>query len=411
MAIDFSTIKDLTIPEGSVSLITDSNGNILYNKTQYRQLEYLEGTNIAYGFDSKVSPGLNSYMIIDFDHTDNNGSGQMGRGAVSNNQRFAIGFGKDANNNYTYFGGLGSSWNTFNNYTSGKHRLGIQGPQCNVLNNAVGTSTRKKGYLIDDTFNEVNNTVNSTTWYTAYLFGSRGNTNDSKAGQGVLSGKFYYAEIGYTRTDNYAQGINNIYYPAQRKSDGQLGIVRLNDSGEFVEFLTPRSGETGTYTAGPTVCENPTWEIMTYSDAGGYGTYWSSAGHGDPWTHEETLINNVPAEAKVILQITAKITTSGASDCYGKIYLMDTDVRSISGTSTTTATYTVNKVVTMPSSGSQYLFAAETGHKGYNSSGSYSRIQVQYISNSIKLLGGGNRVSAQPSSGFSEMTNIKITVL
>lgn len=410
--MDFSQYTRITIPQGSVTQITDSGNNIIWKEgaSAYRQLAYLEGTNIAYGFDSKVKPGLNSYMIVDFEHIDNNGSGQMGRGAVSNNQRFAIGFGKDANNNYTYFGGLGASWNTFNNYTSGKHKLGVQGPQCNVLNNAVGTSITKKGYLIDDTFNEVNNTVNSTTWYTAYLFGSRGNTNDANAGQGIISGKFYYAEIGYTRTDNYAQGINNIYYPAQRKSDGQLGIVRLNDSGAFVEFLTPRSGETGTYTAGPTVCENPMWQRSIYSNAGGSGTYWYSGGHGAPWTHEETILDNIPVGAKVLLQITAKVTTSGASDSYGKISLMGTEVRSISGTSTTTATYTVNQVVTIPSS-SQYLFTASTGHTGYNSSGAYSRIQVQYISNSIMLKGGGNYTSTQTSPGVSQMYDIKITVL
>ena len=47
MPIDFSQVKTLTIPEGSVTKITDSTGNILWSddtKYPYRQLEWINFT-------------------------------------------------------------------------------------------------------------------------------------------------------------------------------------------------------------------------------------------------------------------------------------------------------------------------------------------------------------------------------
>ena len=47
MPIDFSQVKTITIPEGSVTKITDSAGNILWaddTKYPYRQLEWINFT-------------------------------------------------------------------------------------------------------------------------------------------------------------------------------------------------------------------------------------------------------------------------------------------------------------------------------------------------------------------------------
>ena len=47
MAIDFSQVKTITIPEGSVTKITDSTGNILWaddTKYPYRQLKWINFT-------------------------------------------------------------------------------------------------------------------------------------------------------------------------------------------------------------------------------------------------------------------------------------------------------------------------------------------------------------------------------
>ena len=237
-----------------VSKILDANNNVMWGSQAafpYRRLEYLQGTNIDHGFDTGTRPALNSYMKIDVENITNNGSGQWGRGAVYNNQRFAIGFGYPSDS-YTYFGGLGSSWFTAaTSYTSGRHVLGVQGP------NAVKLGSGQ-GYSIDGTFTQTSYTVNNPgTWYSVYLFGSRGNTNDDSYAQGVLSAKMYYAEIGYD-----SSGINARFYPCQRKSDGQLGIMKIDGSGTAT-FLTPRGGETGTYTAGPTADEY--WDLTVPS--------------------------------------------------------------------------------------------------------------------------------------------------
>lgn len=238
----------------SVAKILDANNNVMWGSLDafpYRRLEYLQGTNIDHGFDTGTKPALNSYMKIDVENTDNNGSGQWGRGAVYNNQRFAIGFSYPSDS-YTYFGGLGNSWFTSpTSYTSGRHVLGVQGP------NAVKLGSGQ-GYSIDGTFTQTSYTVNNPgTWYSVYLFGSRGNTSEDSYAQGVLSAKMYYAEVGYG-----SSGINGRFYPCQRKSDGQLGIMKIDGSGTAT-FLTPRAGETGTYTAGPTADEY--WDLTVPS--------------------------------------------------------------------------------------------------------------------------------------------------
>lgn len=51
MSIDFSQVKTITIPEGSVTKITDSAGNILWaddTKYPYRQLEWINFTGAQY---------------------------------------------------------------------------------------------------------------------------------------------------------------------------------------------------------------------------------------------------------------------------------------------------------------------------------------------------------------------------
>lgn len=112
--MDLTQIKSITIPEGSVSKITDSQGNIMWvsadsTEYPYERLEYLEGTGIRYGFDSGASPALNSYMYMHFDYLDGTHCAQQGRGAVSNNQRFAAGCSYNTTDGTKYFFGLGNS--------------------------------------------------------------------------------------------------------------------------------------------------------------------------------------------------------------------------------------------------------------------------------------------------------------
>ena len=254
MSQTMKDVKAITIPQGTVKKIEDSNGNIIWGSQAdfpYRRLEYIQGNKMTYGINSGQAPRLNSYMKLDVafinDSTNTNNSYQIGRGAVSNNQRFAVGATR-SNNKLYLFGGLGNNWNTYTNRELGetRHVLTVQGPDCIKY----GTG---QGYSLDGTFISTTNTVNNPgTWYTVFLFTSRGNTNDTDAAQGEVSCKLYYAEIGYKSSS--AEGLNGRYWPAQRKSDGVIGLMGFNYAGTAY-FLTPRAGETGTLTAGPVADE------------------------------------------------------------------------------------------------------------------------------------------------------------
>lgn len=136
MAIDFSTIKSLTIPEGSVIKITDSNGVILYNQTAYRELEYIHFSGAEY-----INMGLQPTNATEFglqvrfpsalNTTAYNGKGYMG---VRN--RYAIGY-----NNGTYFFGLGNWVSTSIQCDNNWHELRIR----------PNGFTTNVGYYIDGT--------------------------------------------------------------------------------------------------------------------------------------------------------------------------------------------------------------------------------------------------------------------
>lgn len=55
MAIDFSQVKTITIPEGSVKKITDSNGNVLWQGESGKWQTIWEGSKTCYATDYKTS--------------------------------------------------------------------------------------------------------------------------------------------------------------------------------------------------------------------------------------------------------------------------------------------------------------------------------------------------------------------
>ena len=248
MSQNMKDVKEITIPQGSVKKIEDSNGNTIWGSQSafpYRRLEYIT-SNGTQALDTGVKCGRNSYMKIVFMDTAGLDSNQQGRGAVANNQRFACG-----SNNGTVFFGLGNAWITRVEQTLNiKRTVGVQGPECNVLNNQIGTSNKKQGYLIDSTFTENTHTFPSgITWYSVYLFGSRGNTSGSI--QNPLSCRLYYTELGYT--SGTARNYNKRYYPVQRKSDGKLGLYDTI-SNTFLSELVSGS-DANSLAAGPVADE------------------------------------------------------------------------------------------------------------------------------------------------------------
>lgn len=247
MAIDMSQVKSIQIPEGSVSQITDSQNRVLwYNPTYpYRRLQYIESTGTQ-AIDTGVACARNSYLKLYVEDTSNNtGAQQHGRGAVANAQRFAAGYSEGK-----YFFGLGNGWITGNAATTDPHMLGVQGPECHILDHQIWGSGGQQGYLIDNTFTNNSNTypASSITFYSTYLLGSRGDTSGSI--QGPVSCKLYYAELGYSNTSTHNIGYNRRMYPVQRKSDNAIGLYDLQSN----SFYTIGANQTA-LTAGPVINE------------------------------------------------------------------------------------------------------------------------------------------------------------
>lgn len=266
-------------------------------------------------------------MFIDFDYVGETALGQQGRGAVSSNQRFAVGA-TNAEDPHFFFG-YGKSWNTSSiPYTSGIHRLGVQGHNCNILNNAAGTSTKLQGDLVDNTFTSTSNQYwnSGTSLKTVFLFASRAEADDSLPGQGNgITGRFYYAELGYTDTDHgNVKGVNAIFFPVRRKSDGQLGILKMNVGGGTPTFLTPRTGETGTYTAGPVIDE---YLNGSQYNAGYSGWYYNIGGNNSPLStsystnKSENIIVKMGNSDKHQVYISCDITigANGSSEGYSEL--------------------------------------------------------------------------------------------
>ena len=132
---NLANVKAWTIPEGSVKQVTDSNGVILWafndpRYKPYRRLQYIQ-TSGTQAIDTGVKCARNSYLKLYVEDLNSPDSPQ-GRGAVENNQRFGAGYG-----NGHYFFGLGNGWITGNAATSGPHMLGVQGPECHILDRKV----------------------------------------------------------------------------------------------------------------------------------------------------------------------------------------------------------------------------------------------------------------------------------
>ena len=140
MAIDFSQVKTIMIPEGSVTKITDSTGAVLWvNEADfpYRRLQYIESNGRA-ALDTQANCAKNSFMRLTIEDM-SNGAGVQGNGRDNpddNNARFFVGY--DGGN---YWLGLGSSTKQAGIATPGQHTLELYGPGCQ----------NGSGYKIDGT--------------------------------------------------------------------------------------------------------------------------------------------------------------------------------------------------------------------------------------------------------------------
>ena len=251
MAIDFSQVKTITIPEGSVKQIQDSNGNIIWGSESvfpYRILEYIDIPADAYlNLNSQGNSNTGLKLDINFNPID------------QSTQQSGNIFGSIYYDGSTYYryhitsdqSGLVQVWfgtgnfKTSDIYSNDNNRHFIELNMHNIKDKKLYVDNVDKG-----TYTETS-TINTGLLYLgARIFNKNGNITINNYGRTI---RVYYCEIS---SDSYS--IENPkdkskLYPVQRKSDGKVGLLKVWKNGESVKFC---SSETSTdCIAGPTVQE------------------------------------------------------------------------------------------------------------------------------------------------------------
>lgn len=251
--MDFSTIKEITIPEGSVKKITDGDGNIIWQKVSeqpYRRLEYLN-----FSGDQYINTG--HYVSVGYYYL------QCMLTTSDSSWRFI--FGTNNNGFRTFFqkmedGGIGwrlkadqptsttVPYNTklelrFRNYStnnqSGTYWFAIQ----NLDNNSEIKGKFYNSNTYGKNFNDTTNRNTISIGMNHYGNNEWGNANNR------FKGRIYgfYKRSG---DDNSNKTIDA--YPCQRKSDGVCGLYDTINK----EFWPCLGTNITSSAAGPVVEEN-----------------------------------------------------------------------------------------------------------------------------------------------------------
>lgn len=245
-------VKEITIPEGSVKKIEDSNGNIIWGSASafpYRLLEYIDIPANAY-------LNLNSYgnstlgLKLDFNVNPDGESTQL----VGNL------FGSIYYNGSTYyryhissaatgifqvwFGTGNASYKDAGFYSNDNSRHYIE------LNMH---SPRDKKLYVDNVDKGVYTAISSTNTGLVYLGARRFNNNGTVSTNNYNRKiRVYYCELGGAAYDTNPNDTSKMY-PVQRKSDGKVGLLKIWNDGGAIRFC---DSETSTdCIAGPTVQE------------------------------------------------------------------------------------------------------------------------------------------------------------
>ena len=214
MAIDFSQVKTITIPEGSVTKITDSTGAVLWiNETAfpYRRLQYIKFSGAEYVDTNVTLPAGNSYKRFDLaiNWQDASNWGVNGFDSDTNN-RFNIGVNGSAHSRY----GSGST-NTWQD--SDGHSISLNTKYDWVLLASEGSTNLA---VLQNGINIWTSPTRSIT------FGSA--TGNIYIGAALYKGtaSSFTKEIIYgavLRVNNISGIIFN-GIPVQRRSDGVCGL-------------------------------------------------------------------------------------------------------------------------------------------------------------------------------------------
>lgn len=397
--MDFSQIKDLTIPEGSVIFITDSNGNILYNKSMYRELEYIhfDGNSGIVGvhFPQNYQTTYIHYEYkVSWDTiTGNNRAFAAYKGSnTSANRRAYIGGCMDSASNHYLRACIGGTWLTYNNLeiqTNTPYIIAFTWATNRIMsldvNNLGSISTQLTSNVSVNTYPSVGGTYDGDT---------NALTADS---QYNLIGNIYYLK----KIDPNSNILIDLI-PAQRKSDGVCGLYdKINN------IFYPKDCGTGTITAGPVVEESPSWSpkmIAIYTN----NTGWSFDTTGvSPTT--TTLVNLDAPISEITLS--AKVY-HGTCDGSAFIRMKDNTGTIVEDTSASSKTVTItNKMGSY--AGATSTIAVLTNQASYTSGSrvAYAIMRIDYDPVNLQLRLYRERESGTttlPNSMYIQNLNIKI---
>ena len=374
--MDFSQIKDLTIPEGSVIKITDSNGVILYNKTLYRELDYIHFSGNEYiQEDFNLSTKNRRYyleytcdeflqnisLLAQWDNTQN-----------SNKRRLYIARCSDASGQAAWY--IGSKYATYDMTLGAKYKS-----TCVYTNASSNTLT----YELKDSSDTVltsGTLVETTTSLNTIDSAAALGTTKLRDNSGVISYGGYWVGKLY-KFQKYVDSTNtlqNDQVPCQRKSDGVCGLYdTINNI-----FYPMQGTNITTAAAGPVVDENPSWSptilMNSYSNAGGSGTIFAVT-TGTTAAETNTLLTFNQDPSYLILTCTlyhgnvgGTGTKSGA--IWVKSFNDSTGTYIINNSSNSSDTQTVNSVKIQLEGSGVKTFAGCIGIAG----GYTSSVELQY---------------------------------
>ena len=259
--MNLKDVKEITIPDGTVKKIEDSNGNIIWGSQDaypYRRLEYIHTSGAEY-ITTPFGTKSGYWRYVDFAPTDissndirplfvndSSVSGTLSRWGflLGTTQGFRV--------------SCGSAWTT-----SGAYPVTTYFPLNTrriVTLRTVTESSKPKIYfsVLDEENNSlisgnVTGTANGTlTSKTPYLMAGNGGSGAENFCTGNV-----YALI--ERRTNYQGEITHNYVPCQRKSDGVCGLYDTVGN----SFLAMQGTSVTTQAAGPTVDEY--WDLTAPS--------------------------------------------------------------------------------------------------------------------------------------------------
>lgn len=247
--MDMTTVKSITIPEGSVKKIENSNGDIIwasYDEFPYRQLEYVEtdGAGIDTGIKASTTSSLTFYTRFMPYEAEPNGQYRVISNYTSTaslKRKYAVvihGAGPYIKNV------IGSNW----------------GNESTELAQVNTLYTVTSSMYYDDRYVEVNgNRVALTS--SSRDSGSDGNNYGYgltvEDGHLVNTSKFIGRLYGFRYGAESGLGVGQWFVPCQRKSDGKVGFAKFIKSSYvnssiwlFADFI--RSTTSIDFVAGPT---------------------------------------------------------------------------------------------------------------------------------------------------------------